>query len=176
MLRIKRHAGVIVLLGFFALMILAIGIIYAYYTDGDTAVNEIKIGANRVEIIEDFEPPKELQPNISFKKDVKIQNMTDTPCFVRVKVKFTSSDMGDWCTLDLSKDWVYNDEDGYYYYPEILAGKTKTPSLFTTVSLGDIPPEQIEAFDVIVYAESVQAINGNENDYATTWELYKKNR
>ena len=55
-----------------------------------------------------------------------------------------------------TKDWTQAD-DGYWYYAGIVEPGAVTSSLFTKVTIGDIEEEQRKTFDIILYAESVQA-------------------
>lgn len=173
MSKIKKHIKLLIPLA--VLLVASVVGVLAYLTATDTADNAIRIGSNDVEIVEDFDPPDELLPNTSFHKDVKIKNMGESPCYIRVKVKFTDMDIGKYCTLDINKKWVLKD-DGYYYYPDLVDSEEITESLFTTVEIGDAPEEAIKDFDIIVYAESVQIIGDSQAGYEETWELYQKNK
>lgn len=155
--------------------ILSITGIFAYFSDGDYADNRILIGSNEIEVTEEFDPPEELKPNSSFHKDVKITNTGESPCYIRVMVKYTDMDIGQYCTLDINSSWVEG-TDGYYYYPELLDPSEQTESLFTTVEIGNIPVESITGFDIIVYGESIQCIGGTESGYQETWDQYQKNK
>ena len=84
-----------------------------------------------------------------------------------------------------SNHWVYIPEDdsensdigGYYYYTEQLKAGEETPPLFTYVKT-DNHGEEVQQYDVIVYAESVQTVtkNGsNENDYTAVWKEFLNN-
>ena len=168
----------------FALSLICIGIgsTMAYLSDADKVENSFKIGTNKIEIVEDFEPPAKLEPNIEFKKDVSIKNVGSGDTFVRIKAVFTDSDMEKYCTVDFnssedkndkSVDYWYNTEDGYYYYKENLKIGDSSPSLFTKVALGNIPVEEIKDFDILVYVESYQSA-GFDN-YNDAWDYYQRN-
>lgn len=152
------------------------GRVFAYLADGDKAVNMMVIGGNRVELIERFEPPAELVPGVTFTKDVKVKNVGQNDCYVRIKAVFTDSDMGDYCTLDFNmQEYEYSEEDGYYYYKKVLKKDEETTSLFTTVSLSrSIPKEQIKDFDILVYTETYQS--HGFDDYKHAWAHYHRNR
>ena len=61
----KRQAiYILIALMFFGL----IGGMIAYLTDAETAVNEVSVGKNEIEIEEDFDPPDEIPPGASFPK------------------------------------------------------------------------------------------------------------
>jgi len=149
--------------------------IAAYLTSGDTATNELVVGGVTSEIIEEFEPPKELKPGTSFKKDVKVKNNGVSDCYVRIKAAFTDSEMESRCTVDYNKtDFIYNEQDGYYYYPKPIKKDEETPSLFTMVTLDpNLSQSEIQAFDILIYHESYQA-NGF-SDYQSAWNNFEKN-
>ena len=148
----------------------------AYLTDADIARNKFVIGGNRIEIEEGFIPPPELKPGISFTKNVRVKNIGTSDCYVRVMAVFSNSDMEKYCEVDWNtENWVYNSEDGYWYYPKAISKGNKTPSLFTKVKIADNTPEaSIEDFDIIVYAESYQS--GDFKDYQSAWAHYKVNK
>ena len=173
----KRKFAIIL----FCLLILAIGIvgIGAYLTDADSLVNSLKIGQNTIEIIEEFDPPEEVIPGVSFPKDVKVKNTGPTDCYIRIKAVLSNSHMEQYCEIDWNKtDWIYNAEDGYYYYPDALTSGAETPSLMTTVKIKDSAAEdKIIDFNIIVYAESVEAHQGKGfSTYAEAWAHYQKNK
>lgn len=156
--------------------IVFIGNAVAYMSDGDTAINHITVGGNRVEIVETFNPPSELLPGISFQKDVKVENVGPSDCYVRIKAVYTDSDMGKYCSVDFNTaDYEYNATDGFYYYKQILKSGESTPSLFTTVTLSnEISTAEIKDFDILIYTESYQSAGFNEYDKA--WAHYHKNK
>lgn len=148
----------------------------AYMSDADQLRNQISIGGSSIDIVEEFDPPKELTPGVSFTKNVSVINNGPNACYVRVLAVFTDSDMGDYCTVDWNTtDWVYNSEDGYWYYINPVADSTATTSLFTTITLsGDIPESSINSFDMLVYAECYQA--DGFDDYEAAWAHYHVNK
>ena len=150
--------------------------VLAHYVDADKANNQFVIGGNTIEIVEKFDPPKELVPGISFNKNINVRNTGTVDCYVRVMVAFTDSDMGKYCTVDWNtRDWVYDSEDNYWYYKPAIAEGESTTNLFTTVTLSDsIDPAAIKDFDIIVYAESYQAYGFS--DYVSAWENYQVNK
>ena len=170
--RIPMILGVFLLFTAFFLT----GAINAYFTDGDTAVNNVSVGGNRIELVEVFEPPAKLEPGVSFTKDVKVRNVGPNDCYVRIKAVFTDSDMGKYCTLDLNEQaYEYSQSDGYYYYKKSLKQGEETESLFTCVSLSDVIPEvEIKDFDILVYTETYQSYGFS--DYREAWAHYQRNK
>lgn len=165
------------------IFLLVSGLIYAYLTDADRTDNIAVIGGNRIEIIEEFDPPKELTPGISFKKDVSITNIGLSDCFIRIKAVFTDNQMEDLCTVDYNHTyWVYDSEDGYWYYPLAISQGEKTESLFTTVTINSGANEDenaiisalIKDFDILIYAESYQS--EGFSSYKAAWNHYHRNK
>ena len=168
---------IVILLCFICLSCALTTGVVAYLSDADNSDNSFIIGGNTIELVEEFIPPKELAPGVVIKKDVSVTNTGLNDCYVRVMAVFTNSDMGDWCTVDWNTGagWVYNQEDGYWYYPNPISNGETTPSLFTTITLSeDIPESLVKDFDMIVYAESYQS--ADSEDYASAWEGYKANK
>ena len=154
-------------------VLMGVSSIIAFLLSGDKTDRDFVIGGNRIELIEEFDPPKELVPGTSFTKDVMIQNVGPNKCYVRIKAVFNNSDIGDYCTLDWNTtDYVYNSEDGYYYYTKELDLNEITESLFTTVLISNDTPESvIQDFNIIVYAESIQS--ATFDDYEHAWSVYE---
>lgn len=172
----------IIALFVFVFICICIGTTTAFLSDADKAKNNFRVGTNKIEIVEDFEPPAKLEPNIEFKKDVSIKNIGTGDAFVRIKAVFTDSDMEKYCTVDFnssedkdnkSADYWHNTEDGYYYYKKNLKAGDSSPSLFTKVAVGNIPVEEIKDFDILVYAESYQS--SGFDDYNDAWDYYQRN-
>lgn len=149
--------------------------IMSFLSDGDTKSNSVTIASNKIELVEDFEPPKELKPGISFKKDVRVENKGSN-CFVRIKARFTDSDMEKYCTVDYNTtDYEYEESSGFYYLKRVLNEGETAPSLFTTVTLSDsIPEAEIKDFDILIYAESYQ--QGKFTDYREAWDYFMRNK
>jgi hypothetical protein len=134
--------------------------IYAYLTDGDKATNEFVIAKQTIEVLEpDYTPPKELYPGVSFPKNPMVKNTGTTACYVRMLAEVSTSDMGQYLEIDYNTtNWTEKQEDGYYYYKEILEPGETTEPLFTTVKVMDsAPADQMQDFEIIIYSESVQS-------------------
>jgi len=81
--------------------------------------------------------------------------------------------MEKYCSVDWNMDdFLY--EDGYFYYYFPLEAGEETSSLMTSISVsGELKEEEIQAFSLIVYAESYQA-DGFTN-YIEAWEHCERN-
>jgi len=131
----------------------------AYFMDTESASNKITVGENTVEIIEEFEPPKELKPGTVFNKYPKVKNTGSVPCYIRMFAEFNNSDTGRYAVLNFeSSKWSEKQSDGYYYYSDIVEPGEMTEALFTTVSVKeDADYSQLKDFDIKIYSESVQS-------------------
>ena len=160
------------------------GVTYAYLTASDSKVNEFKVGENDIQIEETFEAPEKLTPDTNIKKEPRVYNTGELPCYVRMRADFSDSNAEKFCTVNYNEDkWTEKQADGYYYYKEILMPGKKTEPLFTTVHINEyVDGKKIEEkdmidFDIIIYAESRHAeslqndADSTEADYyITVWE------
>ena len=153
--------------------------IRAYFIDSDSVTNNIVGGSVTTEIVEEFDPPEKLTPGVSFTKDVKVENTGTSNCYVRIKAVFENSRMEQYCEIDWNNtDWIYDSEDGYWYYTEIVQEGQSTSSLFTTISIkNDAPEAKLADFNIIIYAEGVESHQGQGfASYAQAWSHYQKNK
>lgn len=158
----KNWLAVFVLLGF---ILALLPFSTAYLSHVETKDNLITIGNNDIMIEEDFIPPKAWQSNTTYKKDVKIRNTGTVPCFIRVYVALSDKDVPGELNIDTAR-WIQS-SDGYWYYNGIIEPGANSPSLFTKVTIRDANAEQLKTFDVIIYAESVQA-----EGYSDIWDAF----
>lgn len=161
-----------------AVLLLTAGGTMAYFTYQQHLGNTFSVGENRVEITEEYEPPKEsgIGDNI-YKKKVQVKNTGSAPCFVRVIAEFSDSQVRDKSFLSpdgesfysasgyaghLPDSWAYIPlgEDGllggYYYFTEPVAPGRSTTALFEAVNSHFDTQEEIKDYEIIIYAESVQ--------------------
>lgn len=141
------------------IVVLAAGMvagIAAYLTVLNSKKNQFTVGYVKSEIVEDYVPPVELKPGITFKKKVSIKNTGPNDCYVRVLVTFSSSEIGDKCTLDYDRtNWTYNESDGYWYYNEVLKSGEETSPLFNNVSVSSKAEDSdMQDFDISIYHET----------------------
>lgn len=139
----------------------SVGTIYAYFKVSDSVTNPISFGNNTIEIIEEFDSPEDPQPGSSFTKKPTVKNTGSVPCYVRMFVEFSDNVAANHATIDFNTDdWSEKQADGYYYYKKVLPVGSVTEPLFTTVTFNsDADVEEIQAFEIIVYGESVQSEN-----------------
>lgn len=157
----------------------------AFYTDYDEKMNIADVGCNESEITEDFPSPSSIpiSDNPSYDKTVRVSNVLrasgckSVPCYVRVSLSYSDADIGKAVQLletDTS-NWVYHQEDGYYYYIPVLKAGEKTTPLFTGLQIDsknveDLYGKRISDFRIQIYEETVQAL-GFDN-FENAWEYY----
>lgn len=148
--------------------------IYGYVTYRASRENTIILGYNKISLNEEYTPPLNMEEDlkqgreVSFTKKPYVTNTGSVDCYVRVKAEISDSRVKKYLTIDYNSsedmndnavDWYY--KDGYYYYKKILKPGENTKPLFTTVIIaGDADNIVLEGFDIYVYAESVQTIEG----------------
>lgn len=159
--------------GIIGILILGISsmAVYGILTAKDRSVNTITAGDNEIQIVETYEPPKEIVPGQTITKNVAIKNTGMVTCFVRVKVFLSNEELLPYLHFDYQNVWILG-PDGYYYYPKPLSSGMCTSPLFTKVV---IEPESDEAIlqemkqlSIDVYGESCQ--KGNAKEYGEAWK------
>lgn len=135
----------------------AAGVTCAYLIADDSAENTLNGSKVETRIEEEFEPPDDPGPGTVIKKAPRIHSDSDVDCYVRARVVFTNDGNSLCEPLKINGGWTLL-EDGFYYWEGALSPGKNTETLFDTVQLrDDIDKEDIQPFDILVYAESVQA-------------------
>lgn len=161
---------------FFACLFLSsTSLTMAYLTDQKEAVNEISPTENQIRIEESFDPPDELKPGITIPKSPRLFNESEIPVYVRMSVHFSDSAAEAFCEpLSIKNGWSRH-SDGYYYYVHPLASKERSEALFDAVKIKDsISSKDLIPFELLVYAESVQAEGFASAEEA--WDYYTGGR
>lgn len=129
----------------------------AYFCDTELAENKITVGINEIEGREEF-PDPEIEPGKKMTKEVKFLNTGTVPCKVRARVLFNlDGESKMFQAVINTKDWELQD-DGYYYYKEIVAPGEETSLFLEAVQIAeDADVSQLEGLEAYVYAESIQA-------------------
>lgn len=153
---------------FFALLICLCagttgGSVYAWLIDREEAKNIVRFAGNDIHIQEEFNPPQDPDPGDVIAKRPCITNDSETDVFVRVMVRFSDSDAMEQCEpLSINSGWNLK-KDGYYYYDEKLHAGESTTEIFDNIVIKrTVKKEELLPFDVLVYAESVQAYGFSE--------------
>ena len=162
-------------------VILCIAGIWAYFTDTATVTNHVKMGIVDIELKEytldengnkiEWKNTENVLPGETISKIPEITCAKGSAdCYVRAKVAIKAKNenlMNDeeMLTLDnvnVDKDkWYYCEQDGYFYYKEILTDKSGSVTLFTEV---DVPSQwenkwALEEFTIDVVVDAIQSKN-----------------
>lgn len=170
----KKNKKIIIASCIIILIIAIASGIYAYFTYRASAENTIVLGYNKIALNENYEPPLTMEKGISFKKEPYVTNTGNVDCYVRVKSVVSDSRVEADLSIDYNnEDYEYNSEDGYWYYKNVLKPGESTEKLFTTVSIAEDADDLIlDGFDIYVYAESVQTIEGKSME--EVWNYFNK--
>lgn len=135
---------------------ISIGAVYAYLTVQESVENRLTAASTDIEITEQFDPPDELRPGIVIPKKVAVASHSSTACYVRILVEFSSWRAQQFCEdLEILEGWEKS-EDGYYYWKEKVSPGETTGPLFSQVEIcSDVAKEDLEKFEILVYAEAV---------------------
>lgn len=132
------------------------GTVFAYLTAQDGVNNKITAANTDIRITEKFDPPGELNPGTVIPKTVAVTSSSSTDCYVRVMVHFSSQEAENFCEpLQIQPGWTLGN-DGYYYWNKKVTPQETTGNLFSAIVIRkDTAKEELENFDVLVYAEAV---------------------
>ena len=157
------------------------GVAFAYMTDYEVKTNKVAVSYNDSNITEEFPDPTPVIPGQeqTYTKKVTVTNKESVPCFIRVSIDYSSSDIGNHVTLQQlnTKDWEYVGKSdnqklgGYYYYKEPVASGQSTNALIDGITIGkEADCTDADEFTVIVYEESVQQTG--TNTYLEEWNSF----
>ena len=158
----KKKKKVIISIVIIAFIMAACAVTYGYFTYRESKNNTIVLGYNNIALNENYFPPLKIEKGISFTKEPYVTNTGNVECYVRVKSVVSDSRVEAGISIDYNtNDFEYNTEDGYWYYKKILKPGESSEKLFTKVSISaDADDLVLDGFDIFVYAESVQTIDG----------------
>lgn len=149
-----------------------------YHKDLEVKVNAFASGNVETHIEEEFQAIS----MTSFAKNPRIVNTGRNDCYVRIRLTMSPANAvitTNYRNTGEKNNWVYNKEDGFYYYTKVLAsGNTElstTTDLFTEIQIEN--PQDVDGFHVDVYQEAVQAEAYLEDgsvltSYEDIWKLY----
>lgn len=162
-----------------------------YLTSVDGEKNSVKIGENKIEIFEEFNPPDELHVGEnSYQKKISIENTGNTEAYIRVFFDFSSSDISSMSEISsdngetfysyeefkthLPENWEYVSSGllgEYFYYKAPVRPGEKTSNLITNIKTTFSSAVDINEYDIIVYSESVQTMDKNGMPFSgnTAW-------
>lgn len=173
----RKKLILISLIMVFVISVIGAAVYARYIKSSDEAVNNFSPAHSILPTInEKFEENDKL-----LKENVTISvGETDYPVYVRAAIIFTWKEKGnndgplyfkkpketvDYTLSCNDTDWVYNSEDGYYYYKYPVASGGTTAELIESCSPSGTPPEGY-TLSVDIIAQTVQAVghtDGAEN-------------
>ena len=136
---------------------LAVGSAMAYFTTYSTAGGGVKMNMGFTETV----PKEDVDEN---GKHITIENTGDYECYVRVKVFAGSQYQEGLVYSDESGKWTPED-DGYYYYSDVIAPGAKSEELLVKISNMNLPKD----FNVIVVSECTPVILDAEGNPSADW-------
>ncbi len=92
-------------------------------------------------------------------KDIKVNNETSDPAYVRVRVEITPANAAT-LKVDPGTNWSYDEGDGFYYYLMTLPGNSEGDSLTESLMANATLIEDADfegEFEISVYSESCYA-------------------
>ena len=154
----------------------------AYFTYEDTSTNIITMGNIKIELQQlragNPTPPDEVidvLPGIEVEKTVQVKNVGDNPAWIRIAVSeaielangTAAENNGTLIGYDLNTD-DWTEQDGYYYYKDVLRPDEITKPLFTTISFSDQMGNQYQQSQAYIQisAQATQVAHNGE----TVWE------
>ena len=157
----------------------------AYFSDFEKKINSAAVGYVTTEIEEDFPDPTPtpMENGPSYRKEIRIGNFSGSvkgfqaDCYVRMSLSYSNDDIGRGVKLTGldTANWVYNSQDGYYYYRKKISEGEKTTPLCTGFQIDpqkidDTYKDSIKDFEINVYEEAVQA--EGFSDYESAWRYF----
>ncbi|NBK97465.1 MAG: hypothetical protein EOM50_05525 [Erysipelotrichia bacterium] len=145
----KKSVSLIILVVALFAGIFAVNSAWSYFTANDKESNKITLRAVDTEIEEEIN-------DSDLTKIPVVRNTGSDDCIVRLKFSVTPEKERE--NIELrglnTTDWLYNKEDGYYYYQGVLAPKAATPAIFTGVNITNM--KAMNNFDIMLYQEAIQ--------------------
>ena len=91
-----RRKKIFITTAVITLAVLTVITAFAYFTKViNTRDNSVTIGYDSVEIVEEFVPPEKQTEITTYKKAVSVKNNGTVPCYARVYVEFSDSEICD---------------------------------------------------------------------------------
>lgn len=174
---------------------LALASATAYFSDRDQQVNKITVGINTIEIQEEFDKNTKVGAGKTITKTPKVHVVEEegaVDCYVRMsadwadeiaaEIASTEYVSGSEITEINLEDWSPKQDDGYYYYKWKLSPGETTKPLFSRIRISNTATTEdinkVYDFDLICYAESVQAFDSKQTTYFTiyqdAWEYWNQ--
>ena len=163
-----------------ALVVLDISVasVSAYFSDREEKSNRITVGDSNIDIIEEFDPPEEIEPGSHFTKKVCMKNLGKSDCFIRCRLELSSEEILPYLEFDIDKENWSKEADGYYYYQEAIEVGKQTTNLMEEVQIKENAPSEVteKGFSILVYAESYQQGKFEKSQWKEAWEHFERNQ
>ncbi len=144
-----------------AIAVMAMPAAASFLISVEDGINEFTVGSNVSSIEEKFGSYEAFEKGESYGKEVAVRNEGNVACYVRVFAEIEDPDVASVLSVDLNENqWTDKQEDGFYYYREILEPGEKTEPLFTEIRADEDTAE----FRMIIMSETVQA-DGAEDHF-----------
>lgn len=152
----------------------------AYYSVTGRAANVVTSGDVQLKIHETTADgsafPEEgvyIIPGMVVSKQVAIENVSDQPFYLRVKMVNGIDNSGlsaeDCFSLDIDEEnWTY--KDGYYYYKAIVEPKEITPYIFRNVTIVGDKVDNAYIGSTLMLTVEAQAVQSKNNPAEYPWE------
>ena len=183
----KLVAGSVLII---AIAILAMGT-YAYLVSEARATNVITTGTVKLTMTEYAEvegdngsyrvpyvDPTKVMPGETVSKIPVIQNTGTAEFWTRMKVEINVDGEGinplDYITIEIdTENWVYNENDGWYYYKSTVAPGDEATPLFSEVTFESSMGNDFKgsSINIAVDAQAVQSKNNPlvGDNYSNLW-------
>lgn len=160
---VKKNISIVVAIIAVVVGVMAISRSLAYFTSEKNHESNYEVAVIDTHIEEEFEKVTEDE----YIKTPRILNQGKSDAIVRARVEVSNSTQKnniEFIDEDEISNWIYNEDDGYYYYQDVLPVDKETDTLFDKVKIKDT--NIMEDFEIIVYSEAIQTVayddNGNE--------------
>lgn len=157
---------VLFLIAFVLVSTLNLGKAMGYFTTYSKATGgyTMDLGFTDTEIHEDVDKDG---------KHIEIENIGDYDCYVRIKV-FAADYLE--IKYDAGKNWEAND-DGYYYYNQVLTPKEKTSILHIHYTLPEITDEnKDQEHNIVIIQEFTPVVYDEEGNLKENWQQVYENQ
>ena len=184
----------IIILCIILIAIICIAGIFAYFTDTVTVKNTVKMGIVDIDLKEysidkngnkvEWQTMKDILPGETISKIPEITCVKGSAsCYIRAKVKIEAKDenlMMHEKMLSINNinvdtnNWYYCEEDGYFYYKEIMTDSSESAILFTEVKIPSEWDNEWSAKEIAinVTVDAIQSKNFTpdfSNDSTNPW-------
>jgi predicted ribosomally synthesized peptide with SipW-like signal peptide len=163
-----------------AVLLVAGGTMAWFTASTDPVGNVFTAGTVAIELTDNFEGAPNVNPGDCYEKEVYVTNTGTKRALVRIKKDMVFKNVNeedlamDVVEYMLGENWTY-EEDGYFYYNQVLAPETdQSPAGMTTPLFKDnkicFDGEDMDnsyqgaQFTITVKAEAIQATNGAPTD------------